>query len=301
LGGDSRYAGSGAKIGFHQYALPGLTAEEQAEITRAGKADLAALGVPSDFVDRVFATPADQMWYPSKDELLNAKIVTKFVDPYNFSAAAFGRKITDNDADTLMSSVASLAALKQVDKATYDQLIRNMVAEYDKGDSVADIVNGANAIVVSLALRSRLTAYDDTLTAVATFMGQLAVQLIDKNPQMCMKVLLGTSAAMDYTQYLSEQLREEDVELTAKIILSDKHQEPRTTIGKDEAEKMIRAIWVDIIASGVDISAVGKNVRTAEEDVAACRAFGVFFSKLSAYNSSKRGALIRYLLAGGNN
>jgi hypothetical protein len=78
LGGTQRYLKAGAKLGFHAPTCP--VARYQAEKMReAERQYLITAGVSPSFSARVIATPAESMWYPTPEELLEAGVVTQVV------------------------------------------------------------------------------------------------------------------------------------------------------------------------------------------------------------------------------
>jgi hypothetical protein len=297
LAGAQRYAGTMAKIGFHSYSAPGLLEEERSALERDSKASLTALGVPAQFVDKVFATPNKEMWYPTNAELTSANIVTQFVSPYDFSLLALGAAVTEPDADKFLSAISSLAALKQVDAIAYGQLVKNLVDAAQRGDSAGEITLAANGVVQAHAQKNKLHADDQTLVAFAGYMGALANLLADKNPQVCMKVLMQGATPLDYVTYETPELQQQDTDLTAKLILAGSDGGPRTMPSKDEANKSIETIWRFVAAAGLRIDAVGKEVRTPQEDADACRAFGAFFTRLGGMPPTTGGPIVRYLFS----
>ena len=93
------------------------------------------------------------------------------------------------------------------------------------------------------------------------------------------------------------ELRQQDTDLTAKLILAGSAGGPRTMPSKDEATTSIETIWRFVAASGERIDAVGKKVRTPQEDAYACRAFGAFFTRLGGMPPTTGGPILRYLFS----
>ncbi len=77
LAGRNRLAAPGARIGFHRPAYAGIDADEQRKITQTMLDTYRAAGLTESFVHRVGQTPPDQMWHPTRDELIAANVLTK--------------------------------------------------------------------------------------------------------------------------------------------------------------------------------------------------------------------------------
>ena len=76
LAGKERSATSRARIGFHQPQFPGITPDDQAAIVADMRAMYLKAGVDGDFLDKVVRVAPDNMWFPTVDELLDAKVIT---------------------------------------------------------------------------------------------------------------------------------------------------------------------------------------------------------------------------------
>ena len=79
MGGTQRLVAPEARLGFHQGNIPGGTAADLARQNRRDKSLLIEDGVDRDFVERAYATPNAEVWYPTREELLRARIVTGIV------------------------------------------------------------------------------------------------------------------------------------------------------------------------------------------------------------------------------
>lgn len=77
LGGERRMLQKGAQLGFH--AMAGNTQTVLERMQRHASETLKAADVPDDFIERVFATPAEDVWYPTLRELREANVVTDVV------------------------------------------------------------------------------------------------------------------------------------------------------------------------------------------------------------------------------
>ncbi len=82
IAGKQRYLALGANLAFHQYRSPYNNLGSFAEIKKEQEKDLRIFrqqGVKKEFLDKLFATTSDDLWYPTTDELIEAKVVHKVV------------------------------------------------------------------------------------------------------------------------------------------------------------------------------------------------------------------------------
>jgi ATP-dependent protease ClpP protease subunit len=76
MGGTQRLIAPAARLGFHQGNVPGGTAIDRALQNRRDKRLLLEDGVDAAFVERAYATPNAEVWYPTPEELLRAGFAT---------------------------------------------------------------------------------------------------------------------------------------------------------------------------------------------------------------------------------
>jgi hypothetical protein len=74
LGGNQRLLQKGAQLGFH--AMAGNTQIVIDRMQHHASELLKAADVPDEFIARVFATPAEDVWYPTVEELREANVIT---------------------------------------------------------------------------------------------------------------------------------------------------------------------------------------------------------------------------------
>jgi hypothetical protein len=72
MGGTARSLSPGARLGFHDGAVGGVSIGLVTDRFRQG---LLERGVSPDFVDRALATPNTIMWYPTEPELVQAHVI----------------------------------------------------------------------------------------------------------------------------------------------------------------------------------------------------------------------------------
>jgi hypothetical protein len=75
--GADRAISPSARLGFHQPAFPGWSADGLAQEVADERAYLLARGIAAPFVEQALATPSTALWQPSPQQLLSAGYVTR--------------------------------------------------------------------------------------------------------------------------------------------------------------------------------------------------------------------------------
>ncbi len=82
VAGARRWLAPGARLGFHRYRVAGQ-GTLVVDVDKEQRSDLdfyAARGVTPEFLDRLFNAPHDRIWFPARETLLAAGIVTGTLD-----------------------------------------------------------------------------------------------------------------------------------------------------------------------------------------------------------------------------
>jgi hypothetical protein len=78
LGGVERSLGPKGRLGFHRASFPGMGDSDMYESNRGIRRFLIySARLTPEFADRVFDTPADSIWVPTREELLAGKVITR--------------------------------------------------------------------------------------------------------------------------------------------------------------------------------------------------------------------------------
>ena len=78
LGGVDRSISPGGRLGFHRGWFPGMSENDMFEDNRDMRRFMIETAkLTPQFADRVFATPSEQMWYPTPEELLAGRVINR--------------------------------------------------------------------------------------------------------------------------------------------------------------------------------------------------------------------------------
>ena len=94
LAGKNRAATPNARIGFHQPSFPGMDADAQRTMTQEMMDGYRAAGLPNSFLQRIGKTSPEDMWYPTRDELIASNVINSV--PLMRKAAAIGLGVRAN-------------------------------------------------------------------------------------------------------------------------------------------------------------------------------------------------------------
>lgn len=91
IAGKERIVTENAKVGFHSGASPGATAEQVDKVNEVVRQFMLSAGISKTFINHALATPREQMWFPTIEEMRKAGVITKIDAPEKIAAMNFVR------------------------------------------------------------------------------------------------------------------------------------------------------------------------------------------------------------------
>jgi TPR repeat protein len=88
LGGHDRQLAPQGRLGFHQYVFPGVEQDDMKSQYAIDRARMLAAGVRPEFVAQAFTTPSSDMWFPSREQLLENGVITSSGPKADIEASA---------------------------------------------------------------------------------------------------------------------------------------------------------------------------------------------------------------------
>ena len=183
LGATERYMSPDASIGFHHESNKDASAAEIAESERRDQAYMASRGVPKDFLEKAFSTPASDIWTPTAKELTDAKVITGVRSDLTF--AGYAGNSDEDEADDLLMSTLLYAPLKKAAPARFAAAKSKVADALHHNATYAAI----SALYDELADAAQndffLRASDDALIAFTREDIALLRTVVGENPAAC--------------------------------------------------------------------------------------------------------------------
>lgn len=90
--GRERLAVPEVQLGFHAPYDAGARGDQVQLPSDEEHQAYVAAGISPDFVDRAMSTPSSEVWFPDRDHLLRARVVSAFVQPAEVAARVAGNR-----------------------------------------------------------------------------------------------------------------------------------------------------------------------------------------------------------------
>ena len=143
-GGRERWLHVEGELGFHGPGARRISDGALADEIGEHKEAFTAAGFDPRFVDRALATPSGDMWTPSPDELLAAKVITAVSDGTHFAASGYGAHLTrEGMAAKLTEHLPILQTMRERLPKDYVGLIDVYYAAYTAGQTEVEMITAA--------------------------------------------------------------------------------------------------------------------------------------------------------------
>lgn len=301
LAGRERYLGESGRLGFHSTSIGELSGEVAKELNDEVRQTLQTHGVPNSFIDRALSTSPKDMWYPSKDELLEAKVIDSVVDSRYFGLSGV---IQWRDAHKIESGLLAIpiySALAQYDQQNYAKLRNILVSGIQKGRAQIEIQNDVRSIFVGQLIPTYLKRAPDEVL-IRYWHSQIAEMkyLAKLSPQHCADFAFPQFAktAQDLQRLLPKNLQQEDMDALAAVV-KGVATNPQGYASSPKIQTDLEAAVMRVVQKYPEALDVVQNPANYKDDPASlCAAVIVQYSEVLAIPSSSRsGAVLRYMLS----
>jgi len=143
LAGRDRAATPNARIGFHKPTFPGLNRSYQARATAQMLQFYRRAGFSEPFIEHVGRTPADEMWYPSRAELIDNGVINRVSFGGEMASLATKDLRSKSDYARALRGEPVMAALERRFPGTIDQAVAAAWQAFERGGNDGDITSAA--------------------------------------------------------------------------------------------------------------------------------------------------------------
>jgi hypothetical protein len=219
LGGTTRVLREGAQLGFHRPSFPGISDHEMQDQVDIDKHLYWLAGIDFWFIQRAFATPSNNLWTPSTQQLLRAHVITDVVDGSEFSNSQLMSWANSNDIESSVLKIPLFQKLKTFDPQMYHNALRQVHEFIQQGETREQSFTRARNTVVQNARSYLFYAQDGPLLEWLRVIVKELHELRNKDGVLCHALLFpDQSKKLDLTRHLSDQVRAAETAAVTRIV-----------------------------------------------------------------------------------
>lgn len=185
LAGTSRYLADDAWLGFHS-SYDKDSGESSPDGNAAFYRAYHAVGLPDDFIKKALGTAPNEIWFPSHDELRQAKAVDKLVDRRQFAESGLAYWHSPAEVDQILKEDDLYAVIAKHDGKAYARVQEIYLTGARLGRRITDIEDDAADVIIDqyLPFYVRRAADDPILRYQRADIAKLDY-VTEHNPQPC--------------------------------------------------------------------------------------------------------------------
>jgi hypothetical protein len=290
LAGKDRAATPNARIGFHRPSFAG-TSDYQAGLTEM-LAYYRAAGISEPFLDRIRNTKSEEMWHPSRDELIDNGVLTRV--SLGGETATFASKIhSRSELDLAYRSVPLIEAVDKRFPGTIDRATDAAWAQYQTGANDADISSAARRIISDIYPKLLATADDAGLDGFLNlFIHQLSAAR-ELGPKACGLFL---DSKLDVTKVFAPELIEE--EMAWGLAQLEAPPNTRAAVASAQFERALTPIAEALDPAILEV--IGAPEKFSNEPERRCNSMLAFYQAVAEQPASARATLLRGMFQSGD-
>ena len=291
LAGKDRAATPNAQIGFHQPSFPGLDADTQRSATQAMLEIYREAGLPESFIQRIGKTHNQEMWYPTRDELIAAHVITRVSLGGEAATAALGVR-SKQELLLIWGSIPIYQAIEERFPGTIDKAVERGWAVKERGGSDADIQNAVRSTLSEILQELLKTADISTLESYLKLMISQMSTALAISTEACTKL---RAATLDASNTLPREMVEREQQLLLHV-LAKPAIPPLTPPDPTQLTQTMQKVNTSLPEKYLDVI-TNADAYTNQPDLA-CEAIIAYFRIIDSLPQRERHVALRWIFLG---
>ena len=284
--------GPRGNLAFHQYNLGSITelvdtAVEQQRDYRAFQDQ----GVSDDFLERIFLTPYEDLWYPTVEEMLAARVIHSVISPSDVVRVEQFVSIESLEAE--VAQVPGFGVIKQYEPDTYQAILNSLVRKANEGATGVELKEAVAEVVRNMMSQLLPQAGDNALLKFTQATIEVLEKLRRQDPILCLKMLYPDQfGRVRSLSYLSAQ--DLNLQLSAMgEVVADAYERTPPPVDSTSVEKLMDDLIVRLGDEAAYLAT--EDLQNSEDYDRACSAVIRFYGIILTKDSRSAGNLLRYL------
>ncbi len=294
-GGRERFLLKGATLGFHKGAFPGVS---EGDFDTLQQRVFTTAGFASTFIEAALSTPHKDMYRPSPEALLAAKVITGITDGTVFAASGLGPNFTKEKA---AASLAKAAPVFQSIQTRFPAQFSSIVDEYYegilKGKTEAETIETTRGRMLPFIVSLVPQADDDVLVDYNNILIDQYSFLNAKSPSICFSYAAGTDPKANYSAELSRDLVQRELAVQERIV---KTAAKRAQTSPSVVTPLLAKLRKELIAKGLtdaDFNLLESTVVERSKHSQYCRMIILFFREIGRLPPPGNAIVLRHIFA----
>lgn len=294
LAGRDRAADPKARIGFHAVKFVGSGSDTPgADEERATRAAYEGARLPEGFVQKIGATPTNEMWYPTHAELLAAGVLSR--KSFGGETSAFATSVKSRDElAAKMRGIELFDQLEEKHPETFHRIVDRAWAMVEQKKSDAEVMAAGRAEIHPLVVRLIPLASDQTLLAYHELLIAEGLAAQRLGPEVCTALFFPAERPMNLGSVFPDALIRRELALLSSVIReADSHR--AINASDDETEKIALKLFAGHTADEISVL-TDAQTRQAQPELV-CRSMIKYLQAFNAMPETQRIRALRVMFS----
>ncbi|HEX7115272.1 MAG TPA: hypothetical protein VF193_09075 [Steroidobacter sp.] len=282
LAGKDRAATPNARIGFHRPSFVGNDPRVEAIMLANMQAHYRAAGISQRFIDRISVTPAESMWYPTREELIANGVINRLSLGGEVSAAYASRA----ELERALREMPVIAEIERHFPGALGEVVNAAWEAHEGRASAADIQAAARKVVVRYMPFVMLRATDEQLHEFLKVTLDELRAARSLSDEACKRL---TRAELDVSRVLGPSLVAREMQLLLDVLKGPMVKRPAVT--EAELEEVLGTVFqslpLELVVVLIDLPSY------QHEPGLVCEATIAFYEAISALPPRQRSIALR--------
>ena len=233
-GGRQRFLHRDAALGFHKGTFPGL---REGDFDTIQRNVFRSAGFDETFISTALSTPHNEMWRPSPQALVRARVVTAIADGTRFAFSGLGADLSkDRVAKVLAGALPVFDTIRARFPDQYDALAEEYYYNLVKGKTEAETIEALRGKLMPFIKALLPMADDDVLADYNRLLQNQYRELSAKDPSRCYMYASGEDTRANFSSELSKTLLQQELSLNERAV--------KTAAKREAADKrLVESLW----------------------------------------------------------
>jgi len=293
IAGKSRHLASGANLAFHQYQSMYEGFDPYFDASAEQEKDLAIFrqqGVAEEFLDRLYITAEDDLWYPTLDELREANVVHEVVNPSDIMPFP-SYQVSSSEVSNELLQMSVYRSIKKYDLQTFNKIVKELESQIGKGVSANEIAAvGVQYLQAMAGPLLPITSNNALILFTEAVVDTL--RLLEPDPILCLKMVYpaqyGSVVATEYLSREQTMLMMEAINTT----IVDAYEKENPSVNLQSAENTIDNVVLAMGDNAYYLEPTG--LQDKEDYKRACDAIIEFYELILAEDTNTASNTLRW-------
>lgn len=251
-------------------------------------------GIKKEFLEKLYAASGEDLWFPSRDELLSAGVIHGVVNPSDLTPL---ERMEDINVREEFLDIPVYRTIQKYEPEVFEQIITDINEQYKNGSTLIKLQEtGANHIMV-LANRLLPMSSNETLIGFAQIMIDTLKKLVEKDPLLCLKWLYPEQyGTLDILKYFPQEVEELFNDVVSNII-TDAYEKEIPLVDLEAVELQIQKIALQLGDDALYIAIGHEKLQNSDQYKRYCDAQISFFELILAEDKRMAANMLRYMFA----